>query len=710
MISKIIIAMLHDVHRMHGSKFNSRALKLTIEKVNSRIRSEGPSFLTKTLPRLGKALDKALCDHSPLNATALRFSTYGDTNLPRFLGEFFSRVFDSDGVVLPKPCVDSVQVLREVLYKFYKYKLPWTAEQEHTVLSKFERTEEDLVLSDRVILSIGDQIASEGLQYVSRSDRGCYKACSARTRRDYTKPVNCRRLTTGLCSDKSVARKREVYRNEPTDSHRLVYLAAVARKAKHLLSDVFSLFDPKDIYPRHGPGAVATRQRLWDKYLWTNVSASITKLYSLDEFFFVSLTHVCDALSSLQKITEVDSPARVILVQKDSRGPRLISAESVDKQWIQQGLGQAIRELVEEHELTKFNVHFTSQQPNQLGALVGSLTGSYSTLDLNEASDRVSVELVRLLFPPHLVGYLECCRSSATELPDGRILKLNKFAPMGSNLCFPILALTVWAILAAGATDTDTRESILVYGDDVIVPTGYTRDAIELLESFGLKINQDKSCIKGFFRESCGVDAFRGIDVTPLRLRTVWSSTRSADVYSSYVAYANEFWDRHYVSTYELIVSELTAVYGPIPGKDMALPCPSLANVADTTSIRRRSNSGLQCSEYQCFDVSTPSITHEIDGWSQLLRFFAERANGHNMRDRDERVFQSNSEDSPFSVSTYTKRGTAKLRRRWLRPVTLDCIQRREVLNYPIDFFSRYHACDDLDKTQPLNKVVSGSS
>lgn len=617
---KIIAAVLHDVSKRHGLVFNTRACSLTFHKVESRVRAEGLSFLTKTLPRLGKALDRALTGETKLNSISLGFKPLRNSELPSFLGEFFSQVFQQDGALLPHPCSNSVKVLRDVLYLFYKYELPYTDEQTQTVISRFEKTEEDIL---------------------ARSHS--FKELEARVNASY---------------------QDRFYRNSADKT------VQVARAAKDLLARLFCRFDPKDIYPRHGPGVVATKQRLWGKYCWSNVSAKITDVYPFDEYFCSSLGHVCDTFDSFRAITDREVPAKVILVPKDSRGPRLISCEPVDQQWVQQGLGRAIVRLVESHPITKWNVHFTDQSPNQIGALSGSLSGRYSTLDLNEASDRVSVDLVRLLFPETVLPYLEACRSSSTELPDGRVINLQKFAPMGSCLCFPILALTVWAILAAGSPDADTRESILVYGDDVIVTTAYAGDAIELLESFGLKVNRDKSCTSGFFRESCGTDAFRDVNVTPVRLRTVWSSTPCPNAYASWIAYANSFFDKQYYLTYDLIVAELLALYGPIPDEDMQLACPSLRFVPGWSKPkRRRWNKNLQKFEYYVTELKSPTINQEIDGWSMLLRYFAEAGNGRSMRSPVGITSTAQALDNlvpeAFSVRSYTSPRTSMLVRRW---------------------------------------------
>ena len=142
--SKIIAALLHDVYASTGTVFDSSARKNTLKKVLKRVASEGISFLTKTLPRLGKAFDKALSGDTHLDAISLRFETLPNSQLPKLFGELFSRVLQPNGALLPDPCEHSVRVLRQLLLSFGKYKLPYTDDQEQQVIQKFEKTEDDL--------------------------------------------------------------------------------------------------------------------------------------------------------------------------------------------------------------------------------------------------------------------------------------------------------------------------------------------------------------------------------------------------------------------------------------------------------------------------------------------------------------------------------------------------------------------------------------
>jgi hypothetical protein len=609
---EVIAALIHDVYAMFGDAISITQRVLTIEKVRKRCTAEGISFLAKTLPKLGKAFDKALLGTTMMNAADLRLKSQVGSKLPRLLGELFAMVFQTDGSLLPQPNTKAVGAIRQLCFSYYKYELPYTAEQENAVVSQFLKAEDDLSTVQESLENIRGVLNEETFTYVRRKS---------------------------ICSESTQVE--------------------VAREARILLSKVFASFDPYDITPRHGPGAVATKQQLWEKFQWTNVSSNITRTYPLDAYFYTSLGHVCDRMSSLEKISDRDLPARVVLVPKDSRGPRLISCESVDYQWIQQGLGKAIVDLLEMHPLTKWSLHFSDQKPNQCGALLGSKTGSYATLDLKEASDRISLSLVRLLFPEPVLTCLESCRSSATELPSGDIKTLKKFAPMGSSLCFPVLATCIWAILTAAAPDEYTRERILVYGDDVIVPTAFAEDAMRRLESFGLLVNRDKSCTSGLFRESCGADAFQGVNVTPVRFRTVWSSTPSPEVYTSYIAYANELRRRSYYTAYERIVGFLHRIYGRIPATDMNLSCPRLDEVPDNLRPEKsRINHSLQKRQWKVRDIKSPIINHIMDGWSMLLRYFTEKGKPPGPDDSCTASSKSFETERAASVSQYTRRKT----------------------------------------------------
>jgi hypothetical protein len=326
---------------------------------------------------------------------------------------------------------------------------------------------------------------------------------------------------------------------------------------------LFSSLDLNDIWPKHGPGAVATRESGVDKYLFTRYSSKLDSVYPYTKYF-VPCEGWIESPSYLDQLSQDAPSARVLLVPKDSRGPRLISCEPLENQWIQQGIKSLLVKYIEEHPVMGGHVNFTDQSINQRLALQGSIDGSYATLDLKEASDRISNTLVQLIFPHHMVRCMSVCRTNCTQLPDGRVISLSKFAPMGSALCFPILASVVWLALTAGS-DACCRKTTYVYGDDIIVQGADVPNAIKRLELIGLLVNKHKSCFTGFFRESCGMDAYLGEPITPFRFRKVWSHRPQADLYVSYVEKSNIAYNRGYSRLANYIARKLAVVYGSVP-------------------------------------------------------------------------------------------------------------------------------------------------
>lgn len=403
----------------------------------------------------------------------------------------------------------------------------------------------------------------------------------------------------------------------------------LVRRARMYLTEVFSTLDLSRIDPKHGPGAVADKATFAGKYKWSSIPQRLANVYPIDAHFYASPGHLCDSLQGFLDMSSSEPRARVILVPKDSRGPRVISAEPKELQWIQQGMMRAMVKHIEANPLTRGSVNFTDQSPNRDAALEGSIDGRYATLDLKEASDRISLQLVQRIWPRDTVKYLLAARCRYTCLPNQETVRLAKYAPMGSALCFPVLAMSIWALLRASGIPKD---SILVYGDDVIVPREVARYAMNTLEDAGLKINVSKSCTSGLFRESCGMDAYNGVDVTPVRLRTVWSDSPSAGPYSSFVAYANEFYHRGYSAVASLLATRLVSVYGPIRTCDKdtlpGYPCFSFCIEQTAPQPKARYNPHLQRLEYRVLVEKTPEVVDEIDGWQRLLRFFTESGSG----------------------------------------------------------------------------------
>jgi len=225
-------------------------------------------------------------------------------------------------------------------------------------------------------------------------------------------------------------------------------------------------------------------------------------------------------------------------------------------QYVQQGLLGELRKAVDADDIASSLIGWASQVPNQHLAHQGSRNGALATLDLSEASDRVSNQHVRGLLRNHpwLNAAVDSCRSRKADVPGHGVIRLAKFASMGSALTFPFESMVFMTMVFVGIEERLGRPVTLedvkhfqgkvrVYGDDIIIPVDYVYSVIAVLESFGLKVNASKSFWSGKFRESCGKDYYDGVDVSITRMRRVLPARRAdAEEIVSAVDFRNQLY------------------------------------------------------------------------------------------------------------------------------------------------------------------------
>jgi hypothetical protein len=266
-----------------------------------------------------------------------------------------------------------------------------------------------------------------------------------------------------------------------------------------------------------------------------------------------------------------EPPTRLVAVPKTQAKPRLIAAEPAVMQYVQQAIATSLVPALEQDPLAGSLIGFTDQARNQRMACEGSRDGSLATLDLSDASDRIANWLVEELFSdfPYFLEGIQAARSTRCQLPSGEVILLQKFASMGSALTFPVESiiftvislLGVWGTSKPLPTKSHLRRlvgSVTVYGDDIIVPSTKAEEVIDLLETFGLKVNRHKSFWTGPFRESCGKEYFFGEDVSIVRVREKFpSSLRSVKELVSLSSFRNLLGEAGWFDTVELLDREL---------------------------------------------------------------------------------------------------------------------------------------------------------
>jgi hypothetical protein len=463
---------------------------LDIKTVESRVKHEGLSFLAITLADFGKAVEKWLNQGLVVPSDCPAFERGRLTGLPVFMRGFLGRVFDSSsGVLLSDPDIEAIYAVLQLTLGFSKIALPQ------------------------------DSLARGGSAQV---------VSPRRKKRAMSEFVQC---------EKDVKRSDSML--DPS------YMEDFKRISRLLYTDLFAKMD-RDVHfarlvPKHGPGAVADKlsnNAKWNQRTWT------TRLQSAlpaEEFLIPNLSfkkELDEDLTYLEPGMEV--PVKVTAVPKTLKTPRIIAIEPAAMQYAQQSILSSFISSWKEDSFLSHVIGIDDQDPNRAMAARGSHSGDLATLDLSEASDRVSYQHVRALLDdyPELLRAVDSCRSRKADVFGHGVVRLAKYASMGSALCFPFEAMVFLTIILLGierelSTPLSRKrviklfsEQVRVYGDDLIVPRDYVLSVVDELEAFGYRVNTGKSFWIGRYRESCGRAYYDGQDVSIVKVRQVLPTRR----------------------------------------------------------------------------------------------------------------------------------------------------------------------------------------
>lgn len=157
------------------------------------------------------------------------------------------------------------------------------------------------------------------------------------------------------------------------------------------------------------------------------------------------------------------------------------------------------------------------QERNKELARRGSIDGTLVTVDQSAASDNITVDLVKLLLPSDWFENLSRGRIGTYTLPSGaRVENSPTFGTMGIGFTFPLQTLIFQSLVEGLSMGLRwPRGVVSVYGDDMIFGREYYPFFKLLCRDIGLEVNVEKTYTEGPFRESCGGDYYRGLDVRP---------------------------------------------------------------------------------------------------------------------------------------------------------------------------------------------------
>lgn len=288
-----------------------------------------------------------------------------------------------------------------------------------------------------------------------------------------------------------------------------------------------------------GPGANVGSQsynfysKLYDSKL-TLTHKHLARLYRAAIFSHPTRRNA-EMLRFLVHGDRVVEGSRLSFVPKTFEISRTICTEPTVNMLFQKALGEYISRWL----LKVYGIDFSIQQDvNRRMAQQGSVRGDFATIDLESASDSISMSLCDRILPGPLKSWLNVSRSPVTILPDGTRVPLDMISSMGNAFTFPLQTLIFSAAVVTVYRMMDIKPSFgqrgsrnfSVFGDDIIVLRETYDTVVRYLEVLGFRVNKEKSFNSGHFRESCGEDYYRGHNVRGVYL----SSLRTpSDIYSA---------------------------------------------------------------------------------------------------------------------------------------------------------------------------------
>ncbi|UJQ85806.1 MAG: putative replicase protein [Leviviridae sp.] len=614
-----------------ASPNDHEGLERDLSRLLSLVETRGLSFLTIDLPSAGKIFDRSLADGflHPIALPGFGNKVKGSV-VPKFLSGLLLKVFQPSGVLLEQPDITAILFLRQLFYAAKKLRIPCDEQRNSEAVSAFLRIEtvlrpaslnwvaDDLDCGPCISLHFADAIPG-----VHDNDRG---------------------WSHGRFGEQG---RLEFLEEPETDVDPL--LLDTLQQCADIVSSSFGWFDPSEWKQKHGPGAVSDLRGGSSKYSFPTWPDKLESMFPLSEFAFANYGIWAQSVNedsiAIQGFSKHEPPAKLIAVPKTQKGPRLIASEPTAHQWAQQSLNEFLRKTTEKVCIAPA-ITFNSQEPNQAFALEASATGSHATIDLSSASDRLSLWVVERFFRRNhrLLRALHSCRTRwlVNEIDErlGKYIVLNKLAAQGAAFTFPtqtiVYATTAIACmlytLKLPVTTVNIRamaRQVRVFGDDIIVPIGVWETVANTLEVLGFEVNQSKTFGTGKFRESCGLDAYDGVEISPAYYLQAYDKSRPASV-SSLVECSNNFYKKGFWHTAAWIISTLPQWVidnlPVVPADSGSFGLNSFCGY-DLSHLKVRYNVSLQREEIRAATLRV-KVNRKPAHWeANLLQYFTEAPN-----------------------------------------------------------------------------------
>lgn len=233
-------------------------------------------------------------------------------------------------------------------------------------------------------------------------------------------------------------------------------------------------------------------------------------------------THCCAFYSPLYPISDTyvrdDVPVKVVTVPKSYKTVRVIAEVSAYRQFHLQGIRKLAEDSISSSAYSDLIV-LSDQRFNQEWSRLGSVYGTFATIDLSGASDSIAETLAYELLPSNWYNAIRRWNPTMLNV-DGKVYPRYIFQTSGNGSTFVIESIIFLAIAltATSYVTTFLQESVKmprVFGDDIICDTRVYDTLVDFLGLLGFTVNTDKSFGYGSdYRESCGAEWYCGLDMS----------------------------------------------------------------------------------------------------------------------------------------------------------------------------------------------------
>lgn len=629
----LAMACLQDIAILHPAIVPE--LRRDYTRLLKASQVSGLSFYTITLPVISKFLERSLDDKVLGDARPPYTRAKSRTDKrPELFHGLWSLVFESDGTLMPDADELAISSLRQILLFAKKLKVECDRRFLDESIDTFVETEKslppawDLTWDDdrpewchRFGHPIWGPSGDRSDQNDLFNSDPVYRYCDDLTWERF------RRLCLRVVSEFGQV---DIYDPVFVPGRNTTPRGLAARQRYQVLR------------PKHGPGAVSDKHdgTKYDHLFWT---AKMEPVFPYDHFG-------CPNMGFSGDVVYREFPSQLSAVPKTATGPRLIASEPTCHQWMQGAVDNWIRDRLKSHSLLSKAIALNDQVPSQELALGSSASGEYATVDLKSASDRLSCRLVEYVFQGNrsLLDCMHACRTRVVQIRDrdGLQLRLNKFSTQGSALTFPIQTIVFTTIAAFSimlaeeadgiySADESIFSRVRVYGDDIIIPTHAYPVLCDLIRSLLLSVNTSKSFAHGKFRESCGMDAYNGVDVTPAYLRAVYKP-KDPESLDSVVKCSNNFFMKGFWHSANFILTtvppEELRLLPVVPIGSGSLGPVSFSG-GTTRHLKRRWNKYLHRWECRVISVSPVLEVKRGKGHGDLNQFFNEFTHKESLTD-----------------------------------------------------------------------------